>query len=386
MNLDEIKIKFEKDFGNTPLIVRAPGRINLIGEHTDYNDGFVLPASIDKAIYIAIANNNSSTSKIIAADLNDSIEFNIGKLEKSEKQWPNYIFGVIDQLEKSGYKINNFNAVFGGNIPIGAGLSSSAALETGFAYALKQLNGFELEDFEIVKLSQKAEHEFVGVMCGIMDQFASVLGKKDNVIQLDCRSLDYKYFPFDYEDISIVLFDTGVSHSLASSEYNTRRAQCEKGVSIIQKYVDGVNNLRDVNKDMLQKYESEFDPVIYKRCEYVVEENARVLLACERLVEHDLITFGKLMYETHEGLRYKYEVSCEELDYLVDQTEDLQGVLGARMMGGGFGGCTINLVRNEYLEDTIAMMSKSYEDRFGRKLKSYITKIEDGTNKIIGYN
>jgi len=382
MNKNEITRTFKEEFENEPLIIRAPGRINLIGEHTDYNNGFVLPASIDKAIFIAITNSNNSTSKIIAADLDDSIEFEIDQINRSDKQWTNYIFGVIDQLIQAGHKINNFNAVFGGDIPIGAGLSSSAALETGFAFAFKQLNKLNIDNLEIIKLSQKAEHEFVGVMCGIMDQFASVLGKRDNVIQLDCRSIDYQYFPFDYEDISIVLFDTGVSHSLASSEYNTRRAQCEKGVSIIQRFESGVNSLRDVDRAMLQKYQSEFDPIIYKRCEYVVEENSRVLLACEKLSEHDLISFGKLMYQTHDGLRRKYGVSCEELDYLVDKTKRMLGVLGARMMGGGFGGCTINLVKNEFLENTISIMSETYKDKFGRELKSYITKIEDGTSEI----
>ncbi|VAX25411.1 Galactokinase [hydrothermal vent metagenome] len=386
MNKVEIKEIFKKNFNNQPIIIRAPGRINLIGEHTDYNDGYVLPASIDKAIYIAIANTNDVNSKIIAADLDDSIEFDLEQLDRSEKQWSNYIFGVIDQLRKAGYSSKNFNAVFGGDIPIGAGLSSSAALESGFAYAFKQLNKLSIDDLEIVKLSQKAEHEFVGVMCGIMDQFASVIGVKGKVIQLDCRSLDYKYFPFDYEDISIVLFDTGVSHSLASSEYNTRRSQCEEGVSIIQKHENNVNSLRDVDKQMLQKYKSEFDSVIYKRCEYVVEENSRVLLACEKLSEHDLDSFGRLMYETHEGLKNKYEVSCDELDYLVDQTLNIPGVLGARMMGGGFGGCTINLIRNEYLEETISTMSEVYENKFGRKLKSYITKIEDGTGELTDHN
>jgi galactokinase len=382
MNLKKIRKIFEERFNSDPLIIKAPGRINLIGEHTDYNNGYVLPASIDKAIYIAIEKSSAPVSKIVAADINEEYEFKITQFKQSKELWSNYITGVVNQIKKTGKSVSNFNAVFGGDIPIGAGLSSSAALETGFAYALNILNNLELSSLEIIKYSQLAEHEFVGVRCGIMDQFASVLGKKDKVIQLDCRTLEYKYFPFNFNDISILLLNTGVSHSLASSEYDTRRRECEEGVKIIQQYESEVKSLRDVNLEMLHKYKDEISITVFKRCEYVVEENKRLLLACKKLEENDLSSFGNLMYETHNGLQNKYEVSCNELDFLVAKAKTTNGVLGSRMMGGGFGGCTINLVKNADLQNVINKISEEYKKEFGITLESYITKIVNGTAKI----
>jgi galactokinase len=379
-----VEEKFKKIFNEEPLIVRSPGRVNLIGEHTDYNNGFVLPAAIDKAIYFAISPRKDEICKIQALDLNDDFEFRISNLEFSKKGWPNYLMGVVEQLTKAGYKFNGFNCVFGGDIPIGAGLSSSAALEAGLAFSINHIYKLGIEKIDLVKYSQKAENEFVGVKCGIMDQYISVFGKKGNVLQIDCQSLDYKYFPFEFENISVVLFDTRVTHSLASSEYNKRRAECTTGVEIIRKNHPQVNSLRDVSIEMLNEYKSKLDSVVYRRCKYAVEESARLLNACDSLTKGDLQTFGKLMYETHEGLSKDYEVSCAELDYLVELTKGNQKIYGSRMMGGGFGGCTINLIENEAVDDAVKSVSEFYKNKFGKEPKVYITKISNGTEILKG--
>ncbi|MBU1680015.1 MAG: galactokinase [Bacteroidetes bacterium] len=382
MNYDKIIALFKDKFDQEPLVIRAPGRINLLGEHTDYNKGFVLPAAIDKAIYIAISENCSSQSHLIAADLNDELFFDINTFEKSEKGWTNYILGVIKQIRNSAVTIKNFNAVFGGDIPIGAGLSSSAAIETGFLFALNKLNNLDLDKLEIAKLSQKAENEFVGVKCGIMDQFASLYGQNNAVIKIDCRNLEFEYFPLVFDDITILLCDTGISHSLANSKYNARREQCEMGVSIINKSNGRIESLRDVTLQMLDSHKSELPEIIYRRCSYVIRENSRVLEACDYLLENDLTSFGKLMYQTHEGLRDDFEVSCKELNFLVDEARKLKGVLGARMMGGGFGGCTINIVQNNEINGVMETLKHKYRNEFGIDLKIYITSIEGGTNEI----
>ena len=382
MNINEIKKEFIIRFKQEPMIVRSPGRVNLIGEHTDYNMGFVLPAAIDKAIYLAIAPALSDNSKLFAVDLNDDYEFKIGNLCKSDKDWPNYILGVVDQLIKAGYKIEPFNCVFGGDIPIGAGLSSSAAIEAGLGYALNTLFDLNVDKLDIVKLAQKAENEFVGVQCGIMDQFINIFGKKNNVLQIDCRSLEYKYFPFYFDDIDIILCDTRISHSLASSEYNTRRKQCEHGVQIIKKSYPDIRSLRDVSPEMLEEYKSQMDPLVYKRCHYVIKENIRVDEACKALLSNDLVKFGEKMRETHIGLRDEYEVSEALIDFLFDLTQNDDGVLGTRIMGGGFGGCTINLVKKIYSKEFVKKINHSYNDKAPEELKFYITAIEDGTTVI----
>jgi galactokinase len=379
-----VEVKFKQAFNEEPLIVRSPGRVNLIGEHTDYNNGFVLPAAIDKAIYFAISPRKDDLCKIHALDMNDDFEFRISNLEFSPKSWPNYLMGVVDQLVKAGNKFNGFNCVFGGDIPIGAGLSSSAALEAGLAFSINHIYKLGIDKIDLVKLSQKAENEFVGVKCGIMDQYINIFGKSGNVLQIDCQSLNYKYFPFEFENISVVLFDTRVTHSLASSEYNKRRAECSTGVETIKKDHSQVNSLRDVSVQMLNEYKSKLDTVVFKRCKYAVEESERLLNACDSLTKGDLKTFGKLMYETHEGLSKDYEVSCTELDYLVELTKDNQKVYGSRMMGGGFGGCTINLIENDAVDSVVKSVSESYQNKFGKEPKIYITKISNGTEIIRG--
>ena len=379
---EEIKNKFISKFNKNPLIVRSPGRINLIGEHTDYNEGFVMPAAIDKEIVCAISANYSNKSQVFAYDLKDSFEFDIHNFKKSDKGWPNYILGVVEQFQKRGMEIKGFDCVFGGNIPLGAGLSSSAALECAFSYSFSLLYHHDLSKLDIVKISQAAENEYVGVQCGIMDQFASVFGRTDQIFRLDCKTLEYEYYDFVLEDYRIVLCDTQVKHSLASTEYNTRRKECENGVTILKKHYSNINSLRDVSIDQLAKHKNEFDPITYKRCKYVLEEIARVLDCSALLKVGDLIGFGKNMFKTHEGLSKDYEVSCEEMDFLVDEAIATNMVIGARMMGGGFGGCTINLVKISQLDQFIKTMTDSYKRKLNLDLKTYMVKIENGTGKL----
>ncbi|NJD22835.1 MAG: galactokinase [Melioribacter sp.] len=374
--------KFQELFNEKPLLVRSPGRVNLIGEHTDYNEGFVLPAAIDKAIFLAISPRNDEKCSLFALDMNDSFQFSLNSLQFSEKHWPNYLMGVVDQILKLGCNLKGFNCVFGGDIPIGAGMSSSAAIEAGLAFALNHIFNLGIDKLSLVKLAQKAENEFVGVKCGIMDQYINIFGKSGNVLRIDCRSLEYDYFPFEYKNISIVLFDTGVSHSLASSEYNQRRKECTLGVELIKKDHSQIKSLRDVTTAVLNDYKNKLDSKIFRRCKYVVEENDRMMKACESLNKKDLKLFGTLMYQTHEGLSKDYEVSCKELDYLVELTTNNPGVYGSRMMGGGFGGCTINLIENNIVEETKEKISKKYKEKFNIELKTYVTSISNGTSII----
>ena len=377
-----IKELFNQHFGKPEFIVRSPGRINLIGEHTDYNLGFVLPAAIDKTIYVAISKREDDYVHLYAGDLHQSYQTHLGSLQQTDQQWPDFILGVADQLIKSGHTISGFNAVVMGDVPLGAGLSSSAAVECATAFALNHLFKLGLDKKAMVLLAQKAENEFVGLQCGIMDMFASMFGKKEQVIQLDCRSLEYAYMPFDTTNHGIVLFDTGVKHSLASSEYNLRRVECEAGVSIMQEKYPFVQSLRDANMDMVNECLSSGDPVVYKRCRFIVEEIQRLQDACTDLVNHDLVSFGKKMFITHDGLSKLYEVSCPEADALVDMVRNEPSVSGARMMGGGFGGCTINIVEKESIEALIKKISPQYAARFGHEPRTYIVNIDNGTSLV----
>jgi galactokinase len=376
-----VKEKFQEVFGRRDLLtVRSPGRVNLIGEHTDYNNGFVLPAAIDKAIYMAVSRRADDGIHIVSLDLDRAYTGNSRNLVPSGLHWPDYILGVVQQLQGIGRSIGGFNCVFAGDIPLGAGMSSSAALECATAFSLNELFGLGLDPLTMVKLSQKAENVFVGVQCGIMDQFASMFGRKDHVIRLDCQDLGYTYFPFQTEGLRIVLLDTNVKHSLASSEYNTRRQQCEAGVRLVQQHHPGVRSLRDVTGDQLQAYVAPADELIYRRCSYVVEENARVQSATADLLRGDIAAFGRELYASHEGLSKKYEVSCPELDFLVDRVRGQEGVIGSRMMGGGFGGCTINLVEEDAIEGLVERIAPLYRKAMDKEMKVYIGQIENGTS------
>ncbi len=377
-----IRDKFRQLFKKKPLLVRSPGRVNLIGEHTDYNEGFVLPAAVDKAIYFAVAPGEGETCILHAHDLGESHQFDLRNLAKSGKRWPNYLMGVVDQLQKAGGTLAGFNCVFGGDIPIGSGMSSSAAIEAGLAFALNKIFGLGLEPLALVKLAQKAENEFVGVRCGIMDQFINIFGRPRSVLKLDCRSLDYKYYPFERGDLRLVLCDTLVKRELASSEYNVRRQQCESGVKLLARYEPSLKSLRDVSLELLGAHSPEFDPVVYKRCDYVIRENIRVEQACADLDKGDFYSFGQRMFGSHEGLRRHYEVSCRELDVLVDAASGIKGVLGARMMGAGFGGCTINLVEDKAVEEFEETVARAYRSQFGKKPKFYISMLKSGTEII----
>ncbi|MEX2602292.1 MAG: galactokinase [Balneolaceae bacterium] len=370
-------------FGGAPLLVASPGRINLIGEHTDYNEGFVLPAAIDKSIWLAIAPNGLDKIQLYALDMNASYECNLReKLKKSPQRWPDYILGCIEQLQSAGKEIGGFDCLFGGDIPIGAGLSSSAALEGAVILGLSELYEWKLPKLERVRLAQKAENEFVGVQCGIMDQFANVYGELEQVIRLDCRTLNYLHVPFECNDTRVLLVDTNVRRELATSKYNVRRKQCEEGVSILKTCDSSIKSLRDVTRPMLEECRGEMSQIVYNRCRYVVEENQRVLAGCDDLEKGDLASFGQRMYESHYGLRDLYEVSCRELDILVEATEKMDDVLGARMMGGGFGGCTINLVPASGVERVSNELTAVYGEKTGETPDIHVVTIGAGTRII----
>jgi galactokinase len=379
--LKKITAIFNEIFAEEPTVFRSPGRINILGEHTDYNEGFVLPAAIDKNIYVAITKRADTQVNLFAGDFNESFSTDTCNIKPATTQWPNYILGVVDQLQKQGHTIGGFNLVVDGDIPIGAGLSSSAAVECAVVFALNEIFGLGLTRMQMVPLAQKAEHVFAGVNCGIMDQFASMFGKKDNAIKLDCRSLEYEYVPIHLTGYKIVLFNTNVKHNLASSEYNTRRKQCEEGVSIIAENRPAVKSLRDVSMAMLKDYVAGVDSLIFKRCKYVVQENQRLLGACDDLKKGNVRALGTKMYQTHYGLQYDYEVSCKELDFLVDYVKNNEDVAGARMVGGGFGGCTINLIKEDAVKNLIEQISAAYQKETNLTLSAYAVSIQNGTEK-----
>ena len=372
---------FQQRFGYEPLLVRAPGRVNLIGEHTDYNGGFVLPAAIDKEIVLAVGLSGGAAIRLVAHDLNETYELaRAADSRPSTTPWANYLLGVAAQLAQRGVAVPGFDCVFGGTIPMGAGMSSSAAVECGLAFALNQLLGLGLDTMTLARLAQQAEHTYAGVQCGIMDQFASLFGRAGQVMRLDCRSLAYAYFPFDTTACRIVLCNSGVKHSLASTAYNTRRQECEQGVAVLQRHYPEIASLRDAALAQLEAHRADLGPVVFRRCAYVVRENARVEAACRHLAAGNLPAFGQEMYASHAGLRDDYEVSCPELDALVAAAQGLPGVFGARMMGGGFGGCTINLVAPSEVDGFVDSMGAAYAQQFGRRPETYQTTIVGGVS------
>jgi galactokinase len=376
-----IRQKFDDRFNQKPIIVQAPGRINLIGEHTDYNNGFVMPAAIDKVVTLAIARmSESQTCTIVAHDFNEELTFSLDVLEPSTN-WSTYIKGVVHGFLQLGFHPTGFQALFSSSIPVGAGLSSSAALCSAFAFAINEVFEFKLDRLALAKIAQQAEHSFAGVKCGIMDQFASLFGKKDSVILLDCQSLQYSYAPLALTDHLLLLIDTKVKHTLASSAYNKRRESCEEGVAILQQEHTHLKSLRDVSKELLTSYKSRLSEETYLRCHFVVDEIARTQQAAMLLRENKLEQFGALMYATHEGLSKYYEVSCIEADFLVNEAK-LFKLTGARMMGGGFGGCTLNLIQKEKLIDFRRYIGERYDKEFGLAPNFYEVSIENGTHKL----
>ena len=381
-NIENLHGVFWNLFQQKPVIVRSPGRINLIGEHTDYNDGFVLPAAIDKAAYVALCLRNDDEIHLHASDLNESYSIGPCDLHSTGGGWPNYILGVAAQFAKRGIPLRGFNMVLTSDIPIGAGLSSSAALECATVFGLNELFQTRLDKLTMIKMAQHAEHEFAGVRCGIMDQFASMMGKKDCVIKLDCRSLDYEYIPFLLEGYKVVMFNTNVKHSLAASEYNTRRLECELAAAWIRESNSHVTSLRDATLKMVDQCVKPRNRLVYQRAVFIVQEIDRLKAACAGLQQSDLGLLGRHMFSTHYGLSKMYEVSCREADWLVDQVSNQASVLGARMMGGGFGGCTINLVRETEIENLVATLSNAYEREMGFELSHYVVSAENGTELI----
>ncbi len=367
MELKEKIVKaFEEHFGGEGTLYASAGRINLIGEHTDYNGGFVFPGAIDKVIMADIRPNDSDIVNLYSLDLNEESHFGLNEEDAPSQQWARYVFGVCREIIKRGGTVKGFDAVFAGNVPLGAGLSSSAALESCFAFAMNDLfNGNTIEKFELAKIGQSTEHNYCGVNCGIMDQFASVFGKKDCLIRLDCRSLEFEYFPFRIDGHKLVLVDSVVKHELVDSPYNKRRQSCERVAKRL-----GIETLRDADMEALDAVKGDISAEDYMRAKFVIGEKQRVLDVCDALGRGDLATVGRCMYETHEGLSKDYEVSCEELDYLNDIAKEC-GVTGSRIMGGGFGGCTINLVADDKYDHFIATAKEKFAAKYGHEPKIY---------------
>ncbi len=373
----KIQTIFKEKFGKEGTLYASAGRINLIGEHTDYNGGFVFPGAIDKEIMAEIAPNGTETVRVFSIDINEYVEFGLNEEDAPSQQWARYIFGICREIIKRGGKVHGFDAVFAGNVPLGAGLSSSAALESCFAFALNDLfNGNTIDKFDLARIGQSTEHNYCGVNCGIMDQFASVFGKKDNLMRLDCRSMEFEYFPFKADGYQLVLLDSKVKHALVDSPYNKRRQSCERVAKLL-----GVKTLRDATMEMLNEHRSDMTAEDYFRAKYVIAEKQRVLDVCDALVKGDLETVGKKMYETHEGLSKDYEVSCVELDYLNDIAKEC-GVTGSRIMGGGFGGCTINLVRNNLYDKFIETAKRKFAEKYGHEPVVIPVVISDGAHKV----
>ena len=375
-----LKALFEAEFGQSPRFFRSPARINLIGEHTDYNEGFVLPAGIDLFCNIAIAPSGSNECSLVACDLEEQVSFDAHSDIKSEAFWANYIIGVRRAFRKRGIHLPGINAVIRSEVPVGAGLSSSAALESVFAFAFNELFSCGLSKIELTKIAQESENEFIGLQCGIMDMFASIHAQENKAIKLDCRSLSFDYIPLALGQNKLLLFDTMVKHELASSEYNTRREECNAVVSFLQNLGQPVQSLRDVDMSMLSAIQSNINPVLFKRAKYVVEENSRLNSFAEAVSRNDWHEAGSLLYQSHEGLKNEYEVSCTELDVLVDTVRGMDGVWGARMMGGGFGGCTLNLVEESKVEAIIDQVNAGYLKSFGLKPKHYIAGTCNGAS------
>lgn len=384
MDYPKLRKAFKDRFGHTPRLFRSPGRINVIGEHTDYNEGFVLPAGIDKEVCIAIAPNQTDNCQLYALDLSKAVAFPLAAYHQVHSGWAAYLVGVIDQLQAHGFIIGGFDCVFSGDVPIGAGLSSSAALECATLFALKTIYDLPLDNQTMVRLAQKAENEYVGVNCGIMDQFASMFAQEGHVLKLDCRDLSYQRYPLVTQEYQFVLVDSLVKHNLGDSEYNQRRSECEAGLAALKQQFPNIKALRDASIQELVAVRDAMEPVVYSRCKYIIEEIQRVNEACQALEQGNLERLGQLLYVAHQGMQYEFEISCPELDFLVDFTRPRAEVLGCRMMGGGFGGCTINLVKTDRMNDFSAAIGEAYEKAFGITPRFYHVNTAHGTSEVIG--
>lgn len=376
-----IQEKFSTLFNTEGQFFASAGRINLIGEHTDYNGGYVFPGAIDKGIVAEVKPNGTEKVHAYSLDYDEYVEFGLNEEDKPAQSWARYIFGVCRETQKRGGKVSGFDTVFAGDVPLGAGLSSSAALESTFAYAINYLFSNGIDKFELAKIGQATEHNYCGVNCGIMDQFASVFGKKGRLIRLNCKTLEYKYFPFDPQGYKLVLIDSCVKHELASSAYNKRRASCENAAAAIRKNHPEVEFLSDSKRVWLDEVRDQIPEEDFLRAEYVIGEVQRVLDVCDALERGDYETVGELMYQTHFGLSRLYEVSCEELDFLNKLARKCE-VTGSRVMGGGFGGCTINLVKDEYYDDFVNTAVEKFTEKFGHAPKVYDVVISDGARLL----
>ncbi len=382
MNTTDLIQKFQDAFAQTPRVFRAPGRVNLIGEHTDYNDGFVMPAAVAFSTYVAISPRPDRILSIRSEEFPGNLDFDIDRLpERRTGEWCDYLLGVASVLQQRGSKLTGANILVHGDVPIGAGLSSSAALEVSSALAFMSLNGTRIALPEVAKLCRKAENEFVGARVGIMDQFVSCMGKAEHAFLLDCRSLEYKFVPIP-AGIELVVCNTKVKHDLATGAYNQRRAECEEGVHYFAKWNPTVHALRDVSAQMLEQHVNNLPATIAKRCTHVVLENLRTLEAASALTAGDLTKVGKLMRKSHDSLRDLYEVSCRELDVMVDSAEGLPGFIGGRMTGGGFGGCTVNLVNEEKAQDFASQIAARYKSATGIEPQIYLCAAEDGAQEL----
>ena len=377
-----LKIYHEKFGNDTPEVYTSPGRVNLIGEHTDYNGSFVFPGAIDKGMIAAIRLNGTDKVRAYAADLNEHSEFGFNEEDLPKEGWAKYIFGVCREIIKRGGKVVGFDTAFAGDVPLGAGMSSSAALESTYAFALNDMLNLGIDKFELARIGQSTEHNYVGVKCGIMDQFASIFGKEGHLMRLDTKSMEFDYFPFNPKGYKLVLLDTVVKHELASSAYNKRRESCERAAQAIHDNGNpDVQFLRDAPMEQLDAVKDKITEEDYMRAKYVIEETQRVYDVSEALEKGDYETVGDRMYKTHHGMSKLYEVSCEELDFLNDVARE-HGVTGSRVMGGGFGGCTINLVKDEFYDSFIEDAKKQFKEKYGHEPKVYDVVISDGARKL----
>jgi galactokinase len=382
MLLGSFQQRFCELYADHPAVFRAPGRVNLIGEHTDYNDGFVMPAALGFSTWVGINKRDDGRLRVYSTHFDESVEFRVDALAgPPTHHWSDYVRGVAATLRASGHTISGANLLIESDVPLGAGLSSSAALEVSTALALTWASGIKIDDLEVVKLCQRAEHEYAGTRCGIMDQFISKFGRADHALMLDCRTLNYELLPVP-ADVSIVICNSMVRHALAAGEYNLRRRDCEEGVRVLREFRPKIKALRDVSVTDLERFEDELAPRVYLRCRHIVTENERTLLAANALRSNDVQRFGELMYGSHRSLRDDFEVSCSELDALVDVAKQCDGVYGARMTGGGFGGCTVNLVANDAVEEFRLHVTDGYKKATGKVPAIYVCRAADGAERL----